>query len=318
MTGFAFIDANGAVEAATVESAAAANGTARLVWIHLDAADPATRSILTGPLGLSELVAGALTAAETRPRCDPIGDGALVNLRGLSLAADADSDPLVSIRVWTERARIVSVGRYPLRALTPLKAAMAGGRVRDPGDFVALLASAITEELDPDVAELGDRLDECELVLDARQAMPLRRKVAAVRAQAIDYRRFVAPQRQAIERLAALDCGWLEEDDRLHLREAADRFARMTEELESIRERAALMAEQITDLRAELLDVRSLWISIVALIFLPLTFLTGLLGMNVRGIPYADEPWAFWGVVGVSAALALTSLAVFTRSRWLR
>jgi len=319
MTGFAFVDGGGAVAPASVERAAAAsNGDARLVWIHLDGSAAETRALLIGTLGLSELVAGALTAAETRPRCDAIGDGALVNLRGLALEPGPESDALVSIRVWTERARIVSVGRYPLRALPQLKAAMAAGQVRDPGDFVALLAGAITADLDPDVADLGDRLDDCEVVLDARQAVPLRRTIAAARGRAIAYRRFVAPQRQAIERLAALDCAWLEEEDRLHLREAADRFARMTEELETIRERAALMAEQLTDLRAELLDVRSLWISIVALIFLPLTFLTGLLGMNVRGIPYADEPWAFWGVVGVSAVLALVSLAVFTRSRWLR
>jgi zinc transporter len=319
MTGFAFVDGGGAVAPASVERAAAAsNGDARLVWIHLDGSAVETRALLIGTLGLSELVAGALTAAETRPRCDAIGDGALVNLRGLALEPGPESDALVSIRVWTERARIVSVGRYPLRALPQLKAAMAAGQVRDPGDFVALLAGAITADLDPDVADLGDRLDDCEVVLDARQAVPLRRTIAVARGRAIAYRRFVAPQRQAIERLAALDCAWLEEEDRLHLREAADRFARMTEELETIRERAALMAEQLTDLRAELLDVRSLWISIVALIFLPLTFLTGLLGMNVRGIPYADEPWAFWGVVGVSAVLALVSLAVFTRSRWLR
>lgn len=318
MKPFAYVDRGGAVEPVTLDAAAAANGTARLVWVHLDARDAGTRAFLTGPLGLSDLVAGALTAAETRPRCDPIGGGALINLRGLSLEDEEDADPLVSIRIWTERARIVTVARYALRAQPALEAAMAAGRVKDPGDFVAMLADAITDQLDPDVADLGDRLDDCEVMLDARQAFQLRRAVAAARSAAIEYRRFVAPQRQAIERLSTLDCDWLEEDDRLHLRESADRFARMTEELESIRERAALMAEQITDLRAELIDTRSLWISIVALIFLPLTFLTGLLGMNVEGIPWAQEPWAFWGVVGVCAALAIATLAIFMRSRWLR
>jgi zinc transporter len=56
----------------------------------------------------------------------------------------------------------------------------------------------------------------------------------------------------------------------------------------------------------------------VALIFLPLTFITGLLGMNVEGIPYADKPWAFWGVVGVCVLIALAVLAYFARIHWLR
>jgi zinc transporter len=139
-----------------------------------------------------------------------------------------------------------------------------------------------------------------------------------VRSQAISYRRFVTPQRQALERLATLTCGWLEEDDHIHLREAADRFARMAEELEAIRERSALLHEQLTDLRAEQLETRTLILSIVALIFLPLTFITGLLGMNVEGIPYAHSPWSFWGVVIFCVVVAVGVSGYFIWARWSR
>ncbi len=99
--------------------------------------------------------------------------------------------------------------------------------------------------------------------------------------------------------MPGLGFDWLAEDDRLHIVEAADRFARMAEELEAVRERAALLHEQITDLRAEQVDQRALYISIVAFIFLPLTFITGLLGMNVEGIPYAHSPLSFWGIAAL-------------------
>ena len=115
-----------------------------------------------------------------------------------------------------------------------------------------------------------------------------------------------------------MDFDWLAEDDQLHIREAADRFARMTEELEAVRERSALLHEQLTDLRAEEIDQRSLLISVVAFIFLPLTFITGLLGMNVDGIPYAHAPWAFWDVVGLCVLLGIGVLAWFVRRHWLR
>jgi zinc transporter len=146
----------------------------------------------------------------------------------------------------------------------------------------------------------------------------LRGAIARIRAEAIALRRFVAPDRDALAQLSQIDFDWLAEDDRLHIREAADRFARMAEELEAVRERSALLHEQLTDLRAEEIDQRSLLISIVAFIFLPLTFITGLLGMNVKGIPYAEEPWAFWGVVGFCVVLGLLVLAWFARRHWLR
>ncbi|HEX9955174.1 MAG TPA: CorA family divalent cation transporter, partial [Allosphingosinicella sp.] len=126
------------------------------------------------------------------------------------------------------------------------------------------------------------------------------------------------PNRDALTSLAHLGFEWLEEDDRLHIREAADRFARMTEELEAVRERAALLHEQITDLRGEQMESRSLFISVVAFIFLPLTFITGLLGMNVEGIPYAKEPWAFAAVVGLCVILGAAVLAWFMWRHWLR
>jgi zinc transporter len=318
MKQFAYVDDGGAVQPLPLAQAATANGAARLIWIHLDQNDPATEAFLLERLKLNEVVVNALTALETRPRCDAMGDGALINLRGLSLQDEPEADDLVSIRIWTGRGCIVSVARYTMRALPELCDAFKAGKVKDPGDFVSMLAHLITGHLDPDVAELGDALDECELMLDASKTFTLRRAIATTRAKAIEYRRFVAPQRQALERLSTLDCDWLEPDDRLHLAESADRFARMAEELESIRERAALMHEQITDLRAEMIDTRALLISIVALIFLPLTFLTGLLGMNVNGIPFAHEAWAFWGVVGVCVAMAGGILAWFMSAHWFR
>ncbi len=315
MMQFAYLDDGTTVRVLSLPEAAGEHG--RLRWIHLDHNDPATRPFLSEQLGLDHIVVNALTAQETRPRCEPIERGALINLRGLSLQNEPDADDLVSIRIWIDSGRIVSVSRYMMRAMPVMCDAMKAGRVLDPGDFVAMLADAITEQLDPDVADLGDNLDDCEVEIDAAKAFALRRTIADVRSRAIEYRRFVAPQRQALERLSKLDCGWLEPDDRLHLAEASDRFARMAEELESIRERAALMHEQITDLRAEMTEQRSLLVSVLALIFLPLTFLTGLFGMNVR-LPYQDEAWAFDAILGLSAAVVLVGLGYFLHTRWFR
>lgn len=311
-------DGNGSSQPHAIDHIGAAPAASGFVWCHLDGRLSEERAWLEAESGLGLGIIAALTAVETRPRAEPIGDGALVNLRGLGASPDDDPDPLVSIRLWAEKGRVISVGFRTLSALDGVRGQMEAGKIHDPGDLIAALAWAITDILDPVVAAMGDEVDSCEADLDPNRIFAMRRIITRVRSDAIQYRRFVAPQRQALERLAALDAGWLEEDDRLHLRDAADRFARMTEELEAVRERAALLHEQLTDLRAEQIDTRTLIISIVALVFLPLTFLTGLLGMNVAGIPYAHAPWAFWGVVGVCVALAVGITAYFLRAHWFR
>jgi zinc transporter len=315
MRGFVLIDGRPA-ETGFAE-AAALWGKAQFVWLHLDGRNDAARAWLDQQSDVPAIARAALLASETRPRSDMIGHGALVNLRGLGATPDDDPDPLVSLRFWAENGRAISLTyRAPL-ALDPVVTHFLEGIITDGGDLVSEAAAHITEQLDPHIAAMGDALDDIEVALD-RKRLPLqRRAVNDVRSRAIKYRRFVAPQRTALERLAAERCDWLDEDDRLHLREAADRFARMAEELESIRERAAIVHDALTDLRTEQLDARALLISVVAFVFLPLTFLSGLLGMNVEGIPYAKEPWAFWGVVAVCCLMALLIVGYFLRRKWL-
>ena len=168
------------------------------------------------------------------------------------------------------------------------------------------------------MAALGDQLDDCEQALDADRVFELRRKVTHVRVAAIGYRRFLSPQRAALEKLAGLPGAWLQDDDRLHLNAAADRAARMAEEVESIRERASLVHEALSDLRAEQIDRRSLVIAIVAMIFLPLTFITGVYGMNVADLPYAQSPWAFDAIMGFCLAITVVVLGYFLRKHWFR
>jgi zinc transporter len=314
VTGFAYRVAEGKAERLDIK--AAMDATGQLIWIHLTSNNELAQSWLGETAGLPDYVVDVLTTTESRPRCDALGEGAFLNLRGRSNEEMTTSDPLASVRIYALAGRVFSVTRRTLTAVDDVVKAVEGGTIADPGDLIAEFASAITEELDPEVGDLGDQLDDCEADLDADKVFELRRKVTKVRSTAIGYRRFVQPQRAALEKLAALPCDWLHDDDRLHLNSAADRAARMAEELEAIRERSALMHEALTDLRAEQIDSRSLLISIVALIFLPLTFLTGLYGMNVEGLPFAKEPWAFDVIGGVCIAITVGIIGYFSVKRW--
>lgn len=316
MSHFAYHVAGG--KAAKVSAEQALELSDGLVWVHLATNNAEAQSWLADKAGLDDYLVDALTATETRPRCDAVGDGAFLNLRGRIADDDEEDDALGSVRIWATAGRVISVTRRKLTSLDQVIAAVESADVDDPGDLITEFATAITEELDPEVADLGDELDDCEAALNADRVFHLRRVVTKVRVAAIQYRRFLTPQRAAIEKLASLPCDWLQDDDRLHLAAAADRAARMAEELEAIRERAALTHEALTDLRSEQIDQRSLVIAVVAMVFLPLTFITGLLGMNVKGIPYAEKPWAFDGVMAVCALIAAGITIYFLRRHWFR
>jgi zinc transporter len=317
VSGFAYrIDADGKGTRTDVKQALGEE--AALTWVHLSTTAEHAQAWLRDEARLADYVVEALTAAETRPRCEKFDHGALINLRGRAAEELGGSDPLASVRIWAIRGRVFSVTRKDMVAVAEVEKEVADGAVRDPGDLITAFATAITTDLDPVVADLGDTLDSCEESLETSRVFELRRNVTQVRVQAINYRRFLAPQRLALEKLAALPGDWLGDDDRLHLSAAADRAARMAEELEAIRERASLTHEALTDLRAEQLDSRSLVISIVAMVFLPLTFITGLYGMNVEGLPYAQEPWAFDAIAAACGVIAIGVTGYFIRRHWFR
>jgi len=291
----------------------------QLVWIHVQANGDTGSFLDELPLELPPTVRNGLMAVETRPRCDAIGEGMLVNLRVPTLVQSAPGagDLLVSMRLWAIHGMVISVSFRPSAILPSVEAAFREGKLHDPGDLLILIASLSAEVLDPVIAAIGDQLDGLECNLGPQTPFSERRRVTQLRTNAIEYRRFVAPQRLALDRLAQSPIHWLDDLERAAVREASDRFARMSEELESVRERAAVLHEELTDLRAEKIDARSLQIAIVAMIFLPLTFVTGLLGMNVDGIPYAHHPGGFWIVTGLCTAIAGLMGAWFWYSRWI-
>ena len=291
---------------------------AELTWVHLNTTAERAQAWLRDTAKLDTYVVDALTASETRPRCEQFNHGALLNLRGRSDEELSATDPLASVRIWAVKGRVFSVTRKHLVATDAVEEAVGrGGEIHDPGDLIAAFATAITADLDPVVAELGDSLDDCEEKLADQNVFDLRRNVTRVRVAAIGYRRFLQPQRAALEKLAGLPGDWLQDDDRLHLNAAADRAARMAEELESIRERSGVMHETLTDLRAEQIDSRALIVSIVALVFLPLTFLTGVYGMNIDGLPHAHGPHAFDYFLIECAIITVPVVAWFFARHWL-
>lgn len=296
-----------------------ATSDAAVTWVHAKWEEADAARWLSGAADLGQDVLAALTAPETRPRCVVMrsarGEGVFINLRGVNLQEGAQPEDMISVRVWLEADRIVSGWRRPLHAFRDLVDGMERGQGPvSPGDFTAKLALRLADRAEPVVAALNERVDGMEeAVLEETPPPSLRGELADVRRQAIVLRRYMFPQRDALSTLTIEDLAWLTDRDRSRLREATDRITRLAEELDAIRERAAVVQDQLTERRAEMMNRNMLILAVVAAIFLPLGLLTGLLGINVGGIPGAESGWAFWGVCGLLLATTAFQLWLYRR-----
>ncbi len=307
-------DATGAGQPVTLKDLPSINREEHaLVWVHLHLSNTAAIDWLSSA-GLDDVIVDALTADETRPRCAVHGDGAFLNLRGVNLNPGSEPEDMVSVRFWIEGNRVVGVWLRPLMAISDLLASISRqqGPV-SPGDLVAKIALRLVDKAEPVVGALNERLDAMEEI-DFDQPPPdARRRLSSIRREAIQLRRYMVPQRDALSTLEIEDFDWLQHADRSRIREAVEHVVRLGEDLDAIRDRAQVVRDELVDRRAEGMNRQMLILSVVAAVFLPLSLIAGVLGINVGGIPGASSSWGFVSVCAFMAVVAAILVWYFKR-----
>ncbi|MEK9754825.1 MAG: zinc transporter ZntB [Rhodospirillaceae bacterium] len=289
-----------------------------VLWVHLEQNVAQAAHWIQNESGLDPVVSDALLAAETRPRAFSEQDGFLVILRGVNLNPGAVPEDMVGLRMWLRENLIVTVRRRPLMAVVTMRERLARGRgATGAGDFLAQVAGLLVERMGPVIGELHDGVDALEDGLGTLAAAEIREGVYAHRHQAILLRRYLAPQREVLARLAGEQQPWLPPRAKMELREVADRTLRYVEELDEVRERAVLLKDELIAILSEKTNRTMYLLTVVAAIMLPLSFLTGLLGINVKGVPGAETDWAFIAVCAIMLVIGVIEIWLFRKWRWL-
>jgi zinc transporter len=170
--------------------------------------------------------------------------------------------------------------------------------------------------MEPTLLLLNEQIDDAEEAVLSKPDFTLRQEIVDIRKQAIIFHRYLAPQRDALARLRNNEQKWLDATDKRVLQECYDRMTRYVEDLDALRDRAQIVHDELTYALSDKLNKNTFLLSTVSAIFLPLTFITGLLGMNVSGIPMADNPMSFWGIVMLLSLFTLLQVIFFRRWRW--
>lgn len=287
-------------------------------WVLFDRFHQGTAEWLSDVAGLPDLVCESLMAEDTRPRVVSRPEGLLVILRGVNVNPGAEPDAMVSVRMWIDEHRVISLRGPHVFALDDIVDRLQRSvGPRTPGELLVLLSDALADRMRDVVSNQEDLVGDIEEALLERPGPELRRRLATPRRQSMTIRRYLAPQRDTTARLTTEPTPLLTDRDRMRLREVADELTRLVEELDLLRDRSTMIQEQIASQMAEQMNRTMYVLSLVAAIFLPLGLITGLLGINVGGVPLSSSSWGFWVVTGMLVVLAVVQTIWFRRMRWM-
>jgi zinc transporter len=286
-------------------------------WIHMCALHPETRRFLENDADLDPIIIDALLAEETRPRSLIKEDGMLVILRAMNLYEGRDPEDMISIRIWIDDKKVITTRRRDIKAIVDIVGFMETGNAPPgPGDFLIMITDRVFERMEPFFTDLEDCISKAEELLASGNDKEISGDASLARKRTAIFMRYVAPQKMVLEALLKAEFKWLKEESKEHLVESLDRVTRYVEELHELRDRSQILNDEINNAHGRRLNDITYIFSVAATIFLPLSFLTGLLGINVGGVPGIDSGNAFWLFTGLCTAIIVSQVIIFRKLKW--
>lgn len=285
-------------------------------WVHLQS-DESDAEQLLDTLALPSSVADSLMALQTRPRVLPIKEGALIFLRGINANPGADPDDMVSLRLWLTPTLMVTARRQNRRLMSvqdTREMIESGEAPATTAELLVTLLTRIADRIHDKIEDIDEQLAQYETA-DALNKQD-RQQLAMLRRQTAIIRRHLAPQRDALDTLIRLP-NLINDSLIFELRDQAERMTRYVEDLDLARERSLVLQDELRNQIADQQGIRMYVLSMITAIFLPLSFLTGVFGMNVAGLPGTEAPDAFTTLMMAMGGIAVVMLIAMLWKRWL-
>ena len=289
-----------------------------VLWLHLDRAWPGLEDWLRFKLHLPEPTAKLLVSDQTRPRAFREGDALVATLRDLNFNPGAEPEDMISMQLWSDGQRVLTLRRAPQQSPEEIRDLLdRGAGPRDAGAMTTQIAELMIDHLGGAVVDINATLDRLEEDCADEKMEERGRQIADIRRECLALQRHLSPQHEAMEQISRDAPQWFEPHDRREIAESIARLRRHLDDINISKESALVLQDELR-VRAQANSRDATYkLGVIGGVFLPLTFFTGLLGSNVAGIPMAEHPLAFWGVVGACLIITLGILAIFKSRRWL-
>ncbi|PTN04346.1 zinc transporter ZntB [Mangrovibacterium marinum] len=289
------------------------------LWLQLDFSVPETKSVVHN-LSVNELTAAALLKEDSRPRVAVSADELLLVVRGVNLIKGEKPENMISVRIMATKNMIITCQKKRLNSIQSIVDDLEQGNApKSTGDFIVRLNERLVfnmSDVMEDIEESAISMEE--LVMDEEgNDDESKSELYNLRRQIIQLKRFLIPQRDALNKLQIEKTNWMTSKQQLRLREVSDYLMRYLEMLDAARELASVSQETLINRSNEQINSRMYLLSIIAALFLPLSFFTGLLGVNLSGIPHAENPNAFLAFILILVIIVGFQFWFFRKNKWL-
>ena len=313
----------GGVTACTdrVDPAWLAPGSGVWVWVDLSAPTLEETRILSDVFHFHELAVEDALSEIHHPKVESYGDYLYLILHGIDFREAEHCFKTQDVDFFLGEQFLVTVHPGISRTLTDLRGVcVRNHRALGEGPVALMhrIIDAMVDHYRPEVDRLNDRLDKLEEEIFERPDARLAKQILDFKADVSSLRRVVLPQRDAVARLARREFPIISEPLAYRFRDVHDHLVRLVDEAMFFQDRVtSLLDAHLSQVSNQLNGVMKV-LTIIATIFMPLTVIVGLWGMNVSlpTLPGGD-PAQFWWVTGLMLALGAGMLGYFRRRRWL-
>ncbi len=304
---------NGAAQAIDSASALAWLGEPsrhadQFLWLHFNLSNAASEKWLKAHARLADEFYETLHEGSRSTRIEMADDMLIAVVNDVLHDFSFEASDISTLWLTVAPKLVISARRTPLQSIERVHQAVRNGEpIHSPVELLVHLLRDQADVLVKIVRNSAAKVDQIEDSLLAGRLRHKREDLGSLRRVLVRLQRLLAPEPAALFRLLQRPPGWVAENDIQELRQSTEEFSVTLSDMTALQERIKLLQEEIAA-RVNEENGRSLFmLTILTVLALPINMITGLLGMNVGGVPLAQHQNGFWIVAGV--VLAFTAIA---------
>ena len=291
------------------------------LWVDLEAPTEEEARILTEVFHFHPLSVEDALSRIHFPKVEPYPGYLYLILHGIDFDRSEREFATRDVDFFLGRNYLVTVHDGHSRTITRLRAicdehehVLAEG----PAAVMHRIVNSMVENYRPEIDVLEDEIDTLEEAVILGGNPDLVRRILSIKRDLAALRRVVIPQRDAVSRLARREFPLISDEITYRFRDVYDQFVRMSEEAILFQDRMTGILDAYLSSVSNRLNIVVKVLTVISTIFLPLTVLTGMWGMNVP-LPMfpGGEAVQFWWVAAMILAIASGMLLVFWFKRWI-
>ena len=293
------------------------------VWLWVDLSDPTREEldILRTVFRFHDLAIEDAMAETHQPKIESYGEYLYLILHGIDFRASEHFFKTQDVDFFLGEQYLVTVHPGISRTLGKMRdVCERNSRVlaEGPAALMHRVIDAMVDNYRPEVDKLAERLDALETEIFERPDAKLARDILNFKSDVSSLRRVVLPQRDAVGRLARREFAFISEALAYRFRDVHDHLIRLVDEAVFFQDRVTSLLDAHLSMVSNQLNGVMKVLTIIATIFMPLTVLTSMWGMNVP-LPHlpGGEGAQFWWVLGLMLLLGGLMLGYFRRQRWI-